>query len=72
MPINHFQLCKVLGKYTDEERSEAIKAFKEKNKNKNSTATDDEIVTDKIQDDIMNTRYGDGYLSMSLLYGAEL
>jgi len=72
LPINHFQLCKVLGKYTDEERSEAIKAFKEKNKNKNSTATDDEIVTDKIQDDIMNTRYGDGYLSMSLLYGAEL
>lgn len=58
---------KFMMSYTGDKRQKIIDEYKAGSDT--NLSNDSEIVTEKIKDDIMNTLYGDGYLSMSLLYG---
>ena len=52
--------------YTVDKNASIISEFNRINGN--TSLTNDQIVTDQIKDDIVNTMYGDGYISQSLVY----
>ena len=52
----------------DKNRLTIINDYREIHNSTETNLTNDEIIDYKIKEDIIDTQYGDGYLSMSLLY----
>lgn len=55
-----------MSEYTSEKNASIVQDFKYNNPN--TTLTNDQIVDEQIKDDIVGTLYGDGYISLSLVY----
>ena len=57
-----------MAKYDEEYCNKLVLDYKNDHKDENITMTDEEIIEDQIKNDILNVSYGDGYISLSVIY----